>query len=84
MEFAESEGTEMKSRIEVLNYAIFVKVIGVICCTNLTQELVPLIAKLRRVLKMQRVCNFLDLQENSQVNQKAATRGLHQNVSQFF
>lgn len=50
------------------------KVIGVLCYTNLTQELVPLVAKLRRVLKMQRICNFLDLQENYQVNQKAATR----------
>ena len=74
MVFAESEGTEMKSRIEVLNYAIFVKVIGVIWYTNLTQELVPLIAKLRRVLKMQRICNFLDLQENYQVNKKIARR----------
>ena len=84
MEFAESEGTEMKSRIEVLNHAIFVKVIGVICCTNLTQELVPLIAKLRRVLKMQRICNFLDLQENYQVNQKAATTEGYVKMHPFF
>ena len=58
--------------------------IGVLCNTNLTQELVPLIAKLRRVLKMQRICNFLDLQKNYQVKSKnSKKRELHQMYNNF-